>query len=46
MDLSLNDGGKPKRVRKAEGIAVDSKRGRVYLVSDRDAELYVFQLHG
>ena len=46
LDLRLNDGGKPKRVRKAEGIAVDSKRGRVYVVSDRDAELYVFQLHG
>ena len=46
LDLRLNDGGKPKRVRKAEGIAVDSERGRVYVVSDRDAELYVFQLHG
>ena len=42
----LNDGGKSKRVRKAEGVAVDSERGRVYVVSDRDAELYVFKLHG
>ncbi|QNI59011.1 hypothetical protein SynBIOSU31_02145 [Synechococcus sp. BIOS-U3-1] len=46
LDLSLEDGGQSKRVRKAEGIAVDSKRGKVYVVSDRDAELYVFQLHG
>ena len=46
LDLMLNDGGKSKRVRKAEGVAVDSERGRVYVVSDRDAELYVFKLHG
>jgi len=46
LDLMLDPEGKSKRVRKAEGIAVDSKRGRVYVVSDRDAELYVFQLHG
>ena len=46
LDLRLNDGVQSKRVRKAEGIAVDSERGRVYVVSDRDAELYVFQLHG
>jgi len=45
LDLRFDDGGKFKRVRKAEGIAVDSERGRVYVVSDRDAELYVFQLH-
>ena len=46
LDLLLSSDGKSKRVRKAEGIAVDSERGRVYVVSDRDAELYVFQLHG
>ena len=46
LDLLLNDGGSSKRVRKAEGIAVDPERGRVYVVSDRDAELYVFKLHG
>ena len=45
LDLMLNDGGKSKRVRKAEGVAVDSERGRVYVVSDRDAELYVFKLN-
>ena len=46
LDLLLDDGGKSRRVRKAEGIAVDSERGRVYVVSDRDVELYVFKLHG
>ncbi len=46
LDLTLHEGGKSKAVRKAEGIAVDSARDRVYVVSDRDAELYVFQLHG
>jgi len=46
LDLMLEEGGKSKAVRKPEGIAVDSERGRVYVVSDRDAELYVFQLHG
>ena len=46
LDLMLEPEGKSKCVRKAEGIAVDSERGRVYVVSDRDAELYVFQLHG
>jgi len=46
LDLLLNDGSKSKRVRKAEGVAVDPQRGRVYVVSDRDAELYVFKLNG
>lgn len=46
LDLLLDDGGETRRVRKAEGIAVDPQRGRVYVVSDRDAELYVFKLHG
>ncbi|MAB55863.1 MAG: hypothetical protein CMN93_08315 [Synechococcus sp. CPC35] len=46
LDLVLNDGGKSRRVRKAEGVAVDPDRGRVYVVCDRDAELYVFKLHG
>ena len=36
---------KPKRIRKAEGVAIDPDRGRVYVVSDRDARLYVFNLH-
>ena len=46
LDLEFNDGDKARRVRKAEGVAVDPERGRVYVVCDRDAELYVFRLHG
>ena len=44
-DLLIEDGGASRRVRKAEGVAVDPERGRVYVVCDRDAELYVFKLH-
>jgi uncharacterized protein YjiK len=46
LDLLFNDRGETRRVRKAEGIAIDPQRGRIYVVSDRDAELYVFKLHG
>ena len=46
LDLLIDDGGPSRRVRKAEGVAVDPDRGRVYVVCDRDAELYVFKLHG
>ena len=46
LDLEFSEGGKARRVRKAEGVAVDPDRGRVYVVCDRDAELYVFRLHG
>ena len=46
LDLLIEDGGASRRVRKAEGVAVDPDRGRVYVVCDRDAELYVFKLHG
>ena len=46
LDLVLDDGGESRRVRKAEGVAVDPDHGRVYVVCDRDAELYVFKLHG
>ena len=36
--------GKRRLVRKAEGVAIDPECGRVYVVSDRDARLYVFKL--
>ena len=45
LDLTISTGGKDKQVRKAEGVAIDPDRNRVYVVSDRDAELYVFKLH-
>ena len=32
-------------IRKPEGIAFDPQRKKMYVVSDRDADLYVFQLH-
>ena len=43
LDLEIDDG-KRRLVRKAEGLAVDPERERVYVVSDRDARLYVFKL--
>ena len=45
LDLTISTVGKDKQVRKAEGVAIDPDRNRVYVVSDRDAELYVFKLH-
>ena len=45
LDLVISDDTKPKRIRKAEGRAVDPAHGKVYVVSDRDACLYVFKLH-
>ena len=32
-------------MRKAEGIAIDPKRQRLYVVSDRDGDLYTYQIH-
>ncbi len=43
LDLEIDDN-KRRFVRKAEGLAIDPQRGRVYVVSDRDARLYVFKL--
>ena len=45
LDLTISTGDKPKRVRKPEGIAFDPDRNRLYVVSDRDGDLYVFRLH-
>ena len=45
LDLTISTGEKPKRIRKPEGVAFDPDRRRIYVVSDRDADLYVFQLH-
>lgn len=43
LDLEIGEG-KRQLVRKAEGVAIDPECGRVYVVSDRDARLYVFKL--
>ena len=40
LDMEIDDG--KRRLRKAEGVALDPERGHVYVVSDRDARLYVF----
>ena len=45
LDLTINTGDKPKQIRKPEGVAFDPGRKRMYVVSDRDADLYVFKLH-
>ena len=45
LDLTISTGDKPKRIRKPEGVAFDPDRKKLYVVSDRDAELYVFKLH-
>ena len=45
LDLTISTGDKPKRIRKPEGVAFDPGRKRMYMVSDRDADLYVFKLH-
>ncbi|MCB4406756.1 SdiA-regulated domain-containing protein [Synechococcus sp. MU1642] len=45
LDLTISTGGKPKPIRKPEGVAFDPGRKRMYVVSDRDADLYVFMLH-
>lgn len=45
LDLTISTKDKPKRIRKPEGVAFDPGRKRIYVVSDRDADLYVFKLH-
>ena len=45
LDLTINTGDKPKRIRKPEGVAFDPDRKKPYVVSDRDGDLYVFRLH-
>lgn len=45
LDLTISSGDKPKRIRKPEGVAFDPVQKRMYVVSDRDADLYVFKLH-
>ena len=45
LNLTISSGDKPKRIRKPEGVAFDPVQKRMYVVSDRDADLYVFKLH-
>ena len=45
VDLTISSDGNERKVRKPEGVAFDPQRKRMYVVSDRDADLYVFKLH-
>ena len=42
--LGYNEKGKYREVEKAEGIAIDPDENRLYIVSDKDARLYVFDI--
>ena len=44
LPLTYGRNGKPCEVEKAEGIAYDSKAGRLYIVSDEEVRLYVFDV--
>jgi len=44
--LGFGKDGDYKEVEKAEGIAVDPEANRLYLVSDEEARLYVFDVRG
>ena len=45
LDLTISTKDKPTQIRKPEGVAFDPDRNRLYVVSDRDGDLYVFRLH-
>ena len=45
LELTRETGQGSSKVRKAEGIAIDPKRQRLYVVSDRDGDLYTYQIH-
>jgi uncharacterized protein YjiK len=42
--LGYSKDGKYKEIKKAEGIAVDPDNNRLYMVSDKDSRLYVFDI--
>lgn len=44
LELSIDDPSQLHGVRKSEGIAIDSKRNRLYVVSERDNVLYIYQI--
>ena len=45
LDLPRESDTQSKRVAKSEGIAFDPNNQRLYIVSERDCELYIYQLH-
>jgi uncharacterized protein YjiK len=42
--LGFEDDGEFREIEKAEGIAVDPQSNRLYVVSDQEARLYVFDV--
>ena len=45
LDLPRESDTQSKRVTKSEGVAFDPNNQRLYIVSERDCELYIYQLH-
>ena len=45
IDLKTGNGGKFKRIRKSEGVAIDPVHKRMYVVSEQDQMLYVYEIH-
>jgi len=45
LDLTISSDDKTRQIRKPEGVAFDPQHQKIYVVSDRDADLYVFKLH-
>ena len=45
LDLPHHSQSPSERVKKSEGIAFDPLNQRLYIVSDLDCELYIYQLH-
>jgi uncharacterized protein YjiK len=44
VTLGFGKGGKYREIKKAEGVAVDPRSDRLYVVSDKTARLYVFDI--
>ena len=45
IDLKTGNGDKYKRIRKSEGVAIDPVHKRMYVVSEQDQMLYVYEVH-
>ncbi|MEC8214877.1 MAG: SdiA-regulated domain-containing protein [Cyanobacteriota bacterium] len=44
LELTIDNDGKQKRVRKSEGVAIDPERKRLYVVGERDGHLYTYKI--
>ncbi|MGE4582485.1 MAG: SdiA-regulated domain-containing protein [Synechococcus sp.] len=45
LDLSRKVNKPSSKVRKSEGVAIDPARQRLYVVSERDGDLFTYQIH-